>query len=56
VKYDSEQSAVRIFTIGYGAGAEESKLKQISEQTQAKFYKGKPEDIRAVFKDIATFS
>ena len=55
VKYDSEQSAIRIFTIGYGAGAEESKLKQISEQTQAKFYKGKPEDIRAVFKDIATF-
>lgn len=55
VKYDSEKSAIRIFTIGYGAGAQESELKKIADQTQAKFYKGKPEDIREVFKDIATF-
>lgn len=48
-------AAVRIFTIGYGDGADETTLKQIAEQTQGKYYKGSTDNIRDVFKDISTF-
>lgn len=55
IKFDNENRAIRVFTIGYGSDAETSVLKKIAEATQAKFYEGKPENIREVFKDISTF-
>lgn len=47
--------AVRVFTIAYGRSADGAVLKRISETTQAKPYAGSTGDIRAVFRDIATF-
>ncbi len=55
VKFDSERAPVRIFTIGYGEEASEKILKQIADSTQGRFYKGTPENITTVFRDIATF-
>jgi len=55
IRFDNENRAIRVFTIGYGVDAETSVLKKIAEATQAKFYEGKPENIREVFKDISTF-
>lgn len=48
-------SAIRVFTIGYGKGANQDVLKKIAEKTGAKFYEGTTDNIRAVFRDIATF-
>jgi Ca-activated chloride channel family protein len=47
--------ALRIFTIAYGKDAAGEILKRISETTQARSYAGSTGDIRAVFRDIATF-
>jgi len=47
--------SVRVFTIAYGSDARQDVLQKIAQQTRAKFYTGKPENIRAVFKEIATF-
>ena len=55
IRFDSENQPVRIFTIGYGEEASEKILRQIADVTQGRFYKGTPENITAVFKDIATF-
>ena len=55
VKSDAERRPIRVFTIGYGQEANGKILLQIAEQTQATFYKGTPENIREVFKDISTF-
>jgi Ca-activated chloride channel family protein len=55
IKVDSEKHTTRVFTIAYGEDASEKVLKEIAEATQAKTYKGTPENIRTVFKDIATF-
>jgi Ca-activated chloride channel family protein len=55
IRADGERNAVRVFTIGYGSSANGTILKQIADQTKAKFYQGTPENIREVFKDIATF-
>jgi Ca-activated chloride channel family protein len=55
IKVDNEKKTARVFTIAYGEDASEKVLKDIAEATQAKTYKGTPENIRAVFKDIATF-
>jgi Ca-activated chloride channel family protein len=49
------ESAIRVFTIAYGSDARQDVLQKIAQQTKAKFYPGKPENIRAVFKEIATF-
>ncbi len=46
---------VRVFTIAYGSDARQDVLRKIAQQTRAKFYPGRPETIRAVFKEIATF-
>ena len=46
---------IRVFTIGYGGEADQGVLKRIADQTDAKAYEGTPENIREVFKDIATF-
>lgn len=55
IRSDSEHRPIRVFTIGYGNDARAEVLKEISDVTQAKFYPGKPENIREVFKEIATF-
>lgn len=55
IRFDAERQGIRIFTIGYDAGGRADILKQIADATQAKFYEGKPENIREVFKDISTF-
>ncbi len=55
VRSDEETTSVRIFTIGYGSKAVKEVLEKISDQTQAKYYTGTPENIRQVFKEIATF-
>jgi Ca-activated chloride channel family protein len=60
VKIDNEKKTVRIYTIAYAADTKEADiydkiLKLIADATQAKSYKGTPENIRAIFKDIATF-
>ena len=55
IKFDSEKNNVRIFTIGYGQGANKKVLQSISDATQAKSYEGTNENIDAVFKDISTF-
>ncbi|MGC3990917.1 MAG: VWA domain-containing protein [Chthoniobacteraceae bacterium] len=55
IKSDEETRNIRIFTIGYGADAETDVLEKIANATQAKFYKGTPENIGEVFKDISTF-
>jgi Ca-activated chloride channel family protein len=60
VKADGEKKTTRIYTIAYAADDREAEvyekiLKQIAEATQAKSYRGTPENIRAVFKDIGTF-
>jgi Ca-activated chloride channel family protein len=55
IKSDGERNSVRVFTIGYGSGADEKILKRIADSTQGKFYKGTPQNLREVFRDIATF-
>jgi len=50
-----ERSGTRIFTIGYGGTAKAEILKAIADATNAKFYEGKAENIRQIFKEIATF-
>ena len=50
-----EPAVARVFTIGYGREARSDVLQRIADATQARFYAGKPEDIREVFKEISTF-
>lgn len=52
---DAERAHFRIFTIGYGSSARLDVLKQLAKETKAAFYEGKLQNIRNVFKDIATF-
>ena len=55
IKLDNERKNVRVFTIAYGRDANAKVLKAIAEATKATSHVGTPENIRAVFKDIATF-
>ncbi len=55
IRSDNETKTIRVFTIGYDSGAQQDVLKKIADATQARFYEGKPENIREVFKDISTF-
>ena len=55
IHFDSETHNIRIFTIAYGRDAKKDVLQKIADATEAKFYEGKPENIREVFKDISTF-
>jgi Ca-activated chloride channel family protein len=50
-----EEAGVKVFTIGYGKGANEKVLEGIADATQAKFYRGTTQNIREVFKEISTF-
>ena len=55
IRSGSETRDIRVFTIGYGQDAKEDVLGQISDATRAKYFKGTPENIREVFKEISTF-
>src|SRR5262249_36643883 len=55
IRFDSEGRSVRVFTIGYGSDARAQELQAIAEATQGRYYEGKPENIREVFKQISTF-
>jgi Ca-activated chloride channel homolog len=55
IRFDNEGHAVRVFTIGYGSDARAQELQAIAEATQGRYYEGKPDNIREVFKDISTF-
>ncbi len=55
VKFDNETHDIRIFTIAYGADADGTVLKKISDATQAQSYKGTPENVNTIFRDISTF-
>jgi len=55
IKFDNEMRTIRVFTIGYGAGARKEVLGKIADETQARYYKGATDDIVKVFKDISTF-
>jgi len=55
IRFDSEGAGVRVFTIGYGSDAKSDVLEKIADTTQGRYYAGKPENIRAVFKEISTF-
>jgi Ca-activated chloride channel family protein len=46
---------IRIFTIAYGADANEDVLKQIAEASGGKEYKGDPHDVAAVYLQISSF-
>jgi Ca-activated chloride channel family protein len=55
VKIDYEKRPIRVFCIAYGDEAREEVLRKISDATEAKAYKGSPQNIKAVFADIGTF-
>lgn len=55
IRFDSERHTIRVFTIAYGQDADVKILQSIADATQAKSYQGTPENIRSVFRDIATF-
>lgn len=54
IQFNGETNTVRVFTIRYGGGSPEA-LKKIADATQGKYYEGTPQNIRSVFRDIATF-
>jgi Ca-activated chloride channel family protein len=55
VRLDAEKRPIRIFTIGYGAGANKDILQAIADATQGRFFEGTPQNIQAVFREISTF-
>lgn len=55
IRASDEGRAVRVFTIGYGAGANADVLKRIAETTRAKSFTGTPETIVQVLREISTF-
>jgi len=55
IRSRGDHQAIRVFTIGYGNDADETVLKKIADVTGAKYYKGTPQNIKEVFRDIATF-
>jgi len=55
IRSDNETKNTRVFTIGYGKGADMQTLKKISASTKAKAYKGNTNDIEKVFLEISTF-
>jgi Ca-activated chloride channel family protein len=60
IRVDNKNNVTRVYTIAYGNdpppnGPDKAVLKKIADVTKAKAYEGKPENIRTVVKDIATF-
>lgn len=50
-----ETGGVRVFTIGYGKDARQDVLDKLAGAGRGRYYKGSPETIREVFRDISTF-
>ena len=48
-------SAIKIFTIAFGEGADKGVLQSIAEPTGGKQYDSSPENIRKIYDEIATF-
>src|SRR5262249_37679834 len=60
IRVDNKTNVTRVYTIAYGNdpppnGPDKVVLEKIAKATKAKAYEGKPENIRVVVKDIATF-
>ena len=55
IRADGAKKPIRVFTIAYGDEAGEKALQAIAEAGQAKCYRAAPENIRAVFQEIAMF-
>ncbi len=55
IQFDAEKHSIRVFTIGYGADAQNDVLQRIADATKAKFFEGRPQNILEVFKEISTF-
>lgn len=51
----SEDSTIKVFTIGYGQGADLNILGQIAEASKGSSAKGTAETIVQVYQDIAAF-
>jgi Ca-activated chloride channel family protein len=49
------RSDTRIYTFAYGSAEEAADLKAIAKATQGKAYEGKPDTVRKVMKELATF-
>jgi Ca-activated chloride channel family protein len=45
----------RVFTIGYGSGADPEVLKKIAEAGGGAYFSGDPKNIRSVYAELATF-
>ena len=52
---DKRRNQIKIYTIAYGDDANFDVLKSIADATQGRAYKGTPQNIKSVIKDIATF-
>ena len=52
---DEGGSAIKIFTIAFGDGADTSVLMQIAEPTGGKQYNSSPQNIQKIYDEIATF-
>jgi Ca-activated chloride channel family protein len=52
---DEKDAGARVFTIGYGSGANAEVLEKIATASKGKYFKGTPENIREVFREISTF-
>lgn len=48
-------NAIKLFTIAYGDGADQSTLTQMADPTGGKMYSGDPKTIQQVYSEIATF-
>ncbi len=48
-------NAIKIFTIGFGDGADKGVLQSIAEPTGGKQYDSSPENIQKIYDEIATF-
>ena len=55
IRSDGETRNTRVFTIGYGEGANGEVLEAIANATRAKYFKGDTRNIDQVFIDISTF-
>jgi Ca-activated chloride channel family protein len=49
------KNETRIYTFAYGSAEDAEQLKAIAKATQAKAFEGKPDTVRKVMKELATF-
>ena len=51
----TEGTSVRIFTVGYGEGADTEGLKQIAAASGGAFFTGSPKDVKDVYESISSY-